>query len=107
VTVLEGTNRVLGVGPEALEEFRTALSKPLRREPYSPERWDGDASIRAADAIIDPLRGAIRSPFGGRVAFLRPMRQLVQDLRSGELQVIESPDPVPDAGEIFCGRRGR
>jgi predicted dehydrogenase/threonine dehydrogenase-like Zn-dependent dehydrogenase len=29
------------------------------------------------------------------------MRQLVQDLRSGELQVIDSPDPVADGGDVL------
>jgi predicted dehydrogenase len=29
------------------------------------------------------------------------MRQLVQDLRSGELQVIEGPDPIPEANEVL------
>jgi UDP-N-acetylglucosamine 2-epimerase (non-hydrolysing) len=52
ITVSEGTNRVLGIGPDALEAFRDALKEPLRAPPSTPEGWDGSAGVRAAEAIV-------------------------------------------------------
>ena len=53
VTVLEGTNRVLGLGRDALDAFRRALSGSLPRRPVTPEGWDGRAAHRVADAVLD------------------------------------------------------
>jgi UDP-N-acetylglucosamine 2-epimerase (non-hydrolysing) len=53
ITVSEGTNRVLGIGRDALDAFRAALREPLRARPSAPERWDGRAGVRAAEAIIE------------------------------------------------------
>jgi UDP-N-acetylglucosamine 2-epimerase (non-hydrolysing) len=61
VTVSEGTNRVLGVGTEALADLRAALEAPLERRPRVPEGWDGEAANRAADAVVERY-GAVASP---------------------------------------------
>jgi UDP-N-acetylglucosamine 2-epimerase (non-hydrolysing) len=53
ITVSQGTNRVLGIGPDALTAFRDALRDPLDRRPRAPEGWDGRAGVRAADAIVE------------------------------------------------------
>ncbi len=52
ITVEMGINRVLGIGPEALTEFRAALEGDLQRNPRIPEGWDGRAAERAADALV-------------------------------------------------------
>ncbi|MFN2470682.1 MAG: non-hydrolyzing UDP-N-acetylglucosamine 2-epimerase [Gaiellaceae bacterium] len=52
VTVTEGTNRVLGLGTEALETFREALEGGLPRRAVVPERWDGRAAQRVAEVVV-------------------------------------------------------
>ena len=52
VTVAEGTNRVLGVGPEALVAFRAALRGPLPRGGSVPDGWDGRAAARVAEVLL-------------------------------------------------------
>ena len=52
VTVTEGTNRVLGVGPEALAAFRAALDAPSPARATVPEGWDGHAAERVADVLL-------------------------------------------------------
>jgi UDP-N-acetylglucosamine 2-epimerase (non-hydrolysing) len=53
VTVEQGTNRLLGVGPPALEELRAALGSGLERDGAIPEGWDGRAAERVASALLD------------------------------------------------------
>ncbi|HEU4975486.1 MAG TPA: UDP-N-acetylglucosamine 2-epimerase (non-hydrolyzing) [Baekduia sp.] len=52
VTITEGTNRLLGLRPEALREVLPALGAvPLQLR--HPRGWDGDASVRVADVLLD------------------------------------------------------
>lgn len=60
VTVLEGTNRVLGVGSDALDALRVALSEPLARHTAIPEAWDGRAAGRVS-AVLARRYGAAAS----------------------------------------------
>jgi UDP-N-acetylglucosamine 2-epimerase (non-hydrolysing) len=53
ITVSEGTNRVLGVGADALEAFREAVREAFAVRPAVPERWDGRGGFRAAEAIVE------------------------------------------------------
>jgi UDP-N-acetylglucosamine 2-epimerase (non-hydrolysing) len=70
ITVSEGTNRVLGVGADALAALCDALAAGLpSRNPGVPEGWDGRASERVADALVaryggldEPTDAARRSP---------------------------------------------
>jgi UDP-N-acetylglucosamine 2-epimerase (non-hydrolysing) len=70
ITVTQGTNRVLGVGADALAELGAALSAGLPpRNPVMPEGWDGRAGERVADALVaryggsdEPTAAARRSP---------------------------------------------
>ena len=58
VTVTEGTNRVLGVGREALDAFREAMANGLPpRRPATPEGWDGRAAERVADTLVARYAG--------------------------------------------------
>ena len=63
VTISEGTNTLLGLGPGALERFETELAALERsaRRPRVPELWDGRAAERTADALLDRF-GAARTP---------------------------------------------
>ncbi len=70
ITVSEGTNRVLGVGADALAALAAAISAGLPpRNPVVPEGWDGRAAERVADALLaryggsgEPTPGATQSP---------------------------------------------
>ena len=53
ITISEGTNRLLGVGSDALAEFARAVGSVDSREPRVPEGWDGRAAERAAASISD------------------------------------------------------
>ena len=65
VTVLEGTNLVVGNDPERLvEEALTILEGPTRPARV-PELWDG----RAGDRIVDLLEGALREGRSAASAF--------------------------------------
>jgi hypothetical protein len=47
-----GTNRVLGVGPAALEALRDAVTGEIAPgRAATPDGWDGRASERVADAL--------------------------------------------------------
>ena len=53
VTITEGTNRLLGLGPAALVTFRAALGElGPRPAAQTPEGWDGRAGERAAAALV-------------------------------------------------------
>lgn len=52
VTVTLGTNEVIGLEPDAL---RTILSRPRKRRSRIPEKWDGNAGERAAEAVAASL----------------------------------------------------
>jgi UDP-N-acetylglucosamine 2-epimerase (non-hydrolysing) len=53
ITVSEGTNRVLGIGVEALARFEELLPSATCGPGREIEGWDGQAAMRAADALID------------------------------------------------------
>ncbi len=57
ITVTEGTNRVVGVDPEAIVE---AAFHVLDRgvEPRRPALWDGHAGDRIADLIVEGGRAS-------------------------------------------------
>jgi UDP-N-acetylglucosamine 2-epimerase (non-hydrolysing) len=57
ITIDEGTNRLLGVGPSALADFRDALASLDGARPSVPEGWDGHAAERAAAVIVERLGG--------------------------------------------------
>jgi UDP-N-acetylglucosamine 2-epimerase (non-hydrolysing) len=51
ITVIEGTNRVIGTDPEAIKrEAMAALDGP-KPEPRAPQLWDGKAASRIVDAL--------------------------------------------------------
>src|SRR5215210_2143164 len=52
ITVAAGTNHVLGTGRKALDLFLELLPAAARRALEPPERWDGRAAARAADALV-------------------------------------------------------
>ncbi len=53
ITVSEGTNRVLGTGAEALARFGELLPSAQPGPGREIEGWDGQAALRAADALLD------------------------------------------------------
>jgi UDP-N-acetylglucosamine 2-epimerase (non-hydrolysing) len=52
ITVAEGTNTVLGLRPERIEELPALIARRPAR-PASPEGWDGRAGERCAQAIAE------------------------------------------------------
>jgi UDP-N-acetylglucosamine 2-epimerase (non-hydrolysing) len=57
VTVRDGTNRLVGMDPEALRRAcRGVLAAPRAEEPPRIPLWDGAAGPRAADAVVADLR---------------------------------------------------
>jgi UDP-N-acetylglucosamine 2-epimerase (non-hydrolysing) len=52
ITVSEGTNQVLGVGPEALSRLQAMLPDAQPRGNSVPEGWDGGAASRCATALL-------------------------------------------------------
>jgi len=67
ITVTEGTNRVVGADPVAVDNIRECLSSLERRTPRTLQLWDGHAADRAAEAIVTRL-GAASSRTNLRVA---------------------------------------
>ncbi len=59
ITVEHGTNRVVGLDPDALREcaLRSIEGRPPARPPNIP-LWDGMAGERAARSIASLLRGS-------------------------------------------------
>jgi UDP-N-acetylglucosamine 2-epimerase (non-hydrolysing) len=54
VTLTSGTNRLLGLRPDALADIPAALARaPVNLRP--PEGWDGEASARVADVLVDAI----------------------------------------------------
>jgi len=53
ITVAEGTNRLLGVGPPALARFLEALEEPPAEATGQPEGWDGEAAGRVARVLVE------------------------------------------------------
>ncbi len=53
VTMTEGTNRLLGVGSEALVRLMTELEGPFRGRARRPEGWDGMAAGRVAQLLVE------------------------------------------------------
>jgi UDP-N-acetylglucosamine 2-epimerase (non-hydrolysing) len=51
VTVRAGTNTLLGLRPERIAEIPSLLAQAPGRRPQAPEKWDGRAAVRVADAI--------------------------------------------------------
>jgi UDP-N-acetylglucosamine 2-epimerase (non-hydrolysing) len=60
VTVQEGTNRLLGVDPEALRLIPALLDRPKSATPIPG--WDGCAAARAARVLADVLETAAPHP---------------------------------------------
>ncbi|MBN2193798.1 MAG: UDP-N-acetylglucosamine 2-epimerase (non-hydrolyzing) [Polyangiaceae bacterium] len=52
ITVTEGTNRLIGGDPEAIEPAVAAIVAGERKQGQVPELWDGRAGERAAQAIL-------------------------------------------------------
>ena len=57
VTVVEGTNRLLGVDPAAIADIPGLLAGPPAPR-AAPAGWDGHAAERAAAVLLDALRPA-------------------------------------------------
>jgi UDP-N-acetylglucosamine 2-epimerase (non-hydrolysing) len=51
VTVRAGTNTLLGLAPERITEIPALLAGSSPASPQSPEKWDGQAARRVADAL--------------------------------------------------------
>ena len=58
VTVEHGTNRLIGIRPEALTSIPMLLESTIRPE-QPPEGWDGRAAGRAARILLAELRGDV------------------------------------------------
>jgi len=56
ITVAEGTNRLLGVGPPALARFLEALEEKPAEATGQPEGWDGAAAGRVARVLFERYR---------------------------------------------------
>lgn len=54
ITVSQGTNRLLGMHPGAVEGIPRLLSLPIRRT-KRPVHWDGAAAERVADVLLSAL----------------------------------------------------
>jgi UDP-N-acetylglucosamine 2-epimerase (non-hydrolysing) len=57
ITVRQGTNRLLGLDPDALRLIPTLLDRP-RRPSVPPAGWEGSASVRAARVLLGGLAAA-------------------------------------------------
>ena len=53
VTVRAGTNTLLGLRPERIAEIPALLDEAPKERPQAPEKWDGKAAERVADALAD------------------------------------------------------
>jgi UDP-N-acetylglucosamine 2-epimerase (non-hydrolysing) len=51
VTVRAGTNTLLGLAPERIAEIPALLAATPRDRPQPPEKWDGHAAERVAEAL--------------------------------------------------------
>jgi len=51
VTVRAGTNVLLGLAPERITEIPALLAGSSPASPQPPEKWDGQAARRVADAL--------------------------------------------------------
>ncbi|MBV9049607.1 MAG: UDP-N-acetylglucosamine 2-epimerase (non-hydrolyzing) [Solirubrobacterales bacterium] len=51
ITVSQGTNRLLGLRPEALERIPSWLARPRMNLP-APDGWDGHAAARVAEELL-------------------------------------------------------
>ena len=68
ITEREGTNRLVGLAPEAmLAAAREELTRPWRAAPGRPELWDGKAGERIAADLVELVRGRT-GPFFGPAA---------------------------------------
>jgi UDP-N-acetylglucosamine 2-epimerase (non-hydrolysing) len=62
VTISAGSNRLIGVAPEAIVAAAfTTLEEPARSTQVPP-LWDGRASVRIVDILEEALTGALASP---------------------------------------------
>jgi UDP-N-acetylglucosamine 2-epimerase (non-hydrolysing) len=64
VTVVHGTNRLLGVDPARLADIPSLLEAPREPRPVI-EGWDGHAAERAATVLLEALRPATAVGTGG------------------------------------------
>ena len=51
VTVRAGTNTLLGLRPERIAEIPALLQAAPKERPEPPQKWDGQAAQRVADAL--------------------------------------------------------
>jgi UDP-N-acetylglucosamine 2-epimerase (non-hydrolysing) len=51
VTVRAGTNTLLGLAPSRIAEIPRLLGRDPPQRPQAPEKWDGHAAARVADAL--------------------------------------------------------
>jgi UDP-N-acetylglucosamine 2-epimerase (non-hydrolysing) len=59
ITVSQGTNRLLGLRPEAIAEIPGLLARQGSSEPREIDGWDGRAAVRVADELLRDLSGAL------------------------------------------------
>jgi UDP-N-acetylglucosamine 2-epimerase (non-hydrolysing) len=64
ITVRQGTNRLLGLDPDALRLIPTLLDR-ARRPTARPAGWEGSASVRAARVLLEGLAAARPTPERG------------------------------------------
>ena len=57
VTTRLGTNVMLGLDPARIPEILDAIDDPAERRHSVPPLWDGHASERIADIVVDRFRG--------------------------------------------------
>lgn len=72
ITITQGTNRLLGLRPEAIAEIpRWLASQPVNLR--EPPGWDGRASIRVADELLADLGGAADPGIRPQVRAVEPV----------------------------------
>jgi UDP-N-acetylglucosamine 2-epimerase (non-hydrolysing) len=71
ITILEGTNRLLGLDPEGIERVPSLLAES-RPPAAKPEGWDGRAAARIADVVVAALGSVEPATGDGDVALVSP-----------------------------------
>jgi UDP-N-acetylglucosamine 2-epimerase (non-hydrolysing) len=72
ITITQGTNRLLGLRPEAIAEIPRWLSgQPVKLR--EPPGWDGRASMRVADELLADLGAGADSAIRPHVRAVEPV----------------------------------